>query len=319
MPSVQTGIVRAEQLLATSGALARKQLFSAPLISAVHLRADEPRPWLPRPAGSRPWLMSYGGSTEGQPEASALRKLLVAKCREYGPNVCRLVTKYRMDESSTLLEAFHSKRQSTFCLEPPGFGEHRKSQVDALNLGCIPVIFTPACDEMIWPLHWGPFRHESRVLLDIKDVLAGKVDVLAALRAISPERVAQMQQAIGRYGERMHYALEDTPGDALEVLLQHLDESATHPSAEIQHELERVRHITRCADAWPSAVELHHHMLHRALQEHERWRHAPSSCAGLMAAEWGGCDGAVPSRKGGVMVRHLCLKTCGMCPPMPAS
>ena len=43
-----------------------------------------------------------------------------------------------------LAAAFRIKRSSTFCLEPPGFGEHRKSMVDALTLGCIPVLFSPA-------------------------------------------------------------------------------------------------------------------------------------------------------------------------------
>ena len=38
---------------------------------------------------------------------------------------------------------------SSFCLERSGFGEHRKSQVDALTLGCIPVLFSPHLDEQL--------------------------------------------------------------------------------------------------------------------------------------------------------------------------
>lgn len=175
MPTVLTGIVADEQLLGTFGAMAAKQLFSAPLVSSVHMRESQARPWAPRPPGARPWLMSYGGSTEGHPRAHALREHLVAKCREYGDATCRLVSRYQMDDGNTLLEAFRSKRESIFCLEPPGFGDHRKSQVDALTLGCIPVLFTPSTDASIWPLHWGPFREDSRVLLDLEDVLSGRV------------------------------------------------------------------------------------------------------------------------------------------------
>ena len=43
-------------------------------------------------------------------------------------------------------------------------------QVDALTLGCIPVIFTPHAYQYLWPLHWGPFRDTSSVLLDMRKV-----------------------------------------------------------------------------------------------------------------------------------------------------
>ena len=115
----------------------RQRLFSAPLVSSVHLRAGEPRPWAlntalntapnPHQASTRPYLMSYGGSTEGSPEASRLRSLLVKQCLQLGNATCRLVSHYRMD--TVLVDALRSKRESVFCLEPPGFGDHRKSQV----------------------------------------------------------------------------------------------------------------------------------------------------------------------------------------------
>jgi len=106
-------------------------------VSSVHLRAGEPRPWAlntalntapsPHQASTRPYLMSYGGSTEGTPEASRLRSLLVKQCLQLGNTTCRLVSHYRMD--TVLVDALRSKRESVFCLEPPGFGDHRKSQV----------------------------------------------------------------------------------------------------------------------------------------------------------------------------------------------
>ena len=167
-PKITTGIALSTHA-GGIGAAGRQRLLTAPLVSSVHLRPGDERPWeRPRP---RPYLMSYGGSTEGQPRATALRQLLVRRCREYGNSTCRLVTRYQMAQASSLIEAFQAKLDSVFCLEPPGFGEHRKSQADALTLGCIPVMFAPKVDEGIWPLHWGRWRHDSRVLLDMEEVL----------------------------------------------------------------------------------------------------------------------------------------------------
>ena len=83
----------------------------------------------------------------------SLRKHLVERCRAYGNATCRLLACNGVDDkgsgcamsaSSSLLRAFRIKASSVFCLEPPGFGLARKSLVDGLNLGCIPVMFTPA-------------------------------------------------------------------------------------------------------------------------------------------------------------------------------
>jgi hypothetical protein len=137
-PAIRTGPLNSEMLgESTYGAMTRQRLFSAPLVSSVHLRAGEPQPWAlntaltpalnPHQASARPFLMSYGGSNEGYPEASRLRSLLVKQCLQLGNTTCRLVSNYRMD--TVLVDALRSKRESVFCLEPPGFGDHRKSQV----------------------------------------------------------------------------------------------------------------------------------------------------------------------------------------------
>lgn len=84
----------------------------------------------------------------------------------------------------------------------------------------------PDVDEGIWPLHWGRWRGDSRILMDIDKVLSGEVDVLAALSAIPTQRVREMQVAIATHAHRMHYGLVDTPGDALEILLHALADHA---------------------------------------------------------------------------------------------
>ena len=157
MPQIWQGVLIAKRAYerGMTGTMGRQLMLTAPLVSSVHLsrppqQQQQPQPqsaqpqqvtpWALRPASSRPWLMSYGGSTEGFPKAAALRKLLVQKCSAYGNTTCRLVTRYRMSDADALLEAFRSKRESVFCLEPPGFGFHRKSQVQPCSLypGCNP-------------------------------------------------------------------------------------------------------------------------------------------------------------------------------------
>ena len=205
----------------------KRAVMSMPLVSSVHLRSAElvagRPPWALRDVSARPWLLSYGGSLMGSPEAKAIRAVLVEKCRAYGNATCRLLNCNNdnciMASADSLRRAFDAKRTSVFCLEPPGFGWERKSMADALTLGCIPVTFTPERDREIWPVHWGPWRAQSRVLLDGRRVVSGEIDVLSQLRSIPHERVRAMQRSIAANAHRIHYALDDSPGDALEVLL----------------------------------------------------------------------------------------------------
>ena len=94
--------------------------------------------------------------------------------------------------------------ESVFCLEPPGFGNERKGIIDALHLGCIPVLFMPRrMDSWHYQLQWGAFRRDSRVLIDGEAVAAGEVDVLEVLAAIPAARVARMQRTIAAWARRL--------------------------------------------------------------------------------------------------------------------
>ena len=53
--------------------------------------------------------------------------------------------------------------RSTFCLQPPGDTLVRTGMVDALSVGCIPVLFHPA-QAALWPTHW--HSHNASVLFD---------------------------------------------------------------------------------------------------------------------------------------------------------
>jgi xyloglucan galactosyltransferase MUR3 len=60
-------------------------------------------------------------------------------------------------------------RRSVFCLQPPGDQPNRKSVVDSLLLGCIPVLFHEAQLDYI-PWHWG-HKFTSSVYIDYKVLL----------------------------------------------------------------------------------------------------------------------------------------------------
>ena len=132
-------------------------------------------------------------------------------------------------------------------LEPPGYGVYRKSAVDSLALGCIPVTFAHLIDpvkgrlyepmimetrvfnEQMFPHHWSAsWRKDSEVQLDMVQVLKDEVDLAQVLRALPPERARQMQQAIAVHAQAVHYAFDDVAGvgDALEISLNLVAASA---------------------------------------------------------------------------------------------
>lgn len=240
---------------------AQMRLFSVAFPSCVHLPEGwrGPAPWA-RGAGraamllgpdkdaapvthadkfyepnARTVLMSYVGSLEGSPFARRLRRKLVADCEGWGEPLCAVVSAKFLEGVHDLLGAgFRLMRRSVFCLQPPGFGNERKSIADSITLGCIPVLFAPQADALLWPLQWAPFRDDSRVLVDGKALLRGELDLLATLSAIPPERVAAMQATIERKGHRLHYAQGDAadgrPGDGVEAVVRALA-AANDPAA----------------------------------------------------------------------------------------
>ena len=88
-----------------------------------------------------------------------------------------------------------------------------------MTMGCIPVMFDPAADAGIWPHHWGEWREQSRLLINGAKLDPMKQDLQPFLRGIPRAQVEDMQSTIAANAHKMHYALDDVPGDALEVLL----------------------------------------------------------------------------------------------------
>ena len=95
--------------------------------------------------------------------------------------------------------------------------------VDALTLGCIPVLFEPSEDWKLWPLQWKrEWKPFSRVLMNGIEVLNGQVDVLRRLKAIPLQQVARMQAILEAKVNTVHYAFDDIPGDGFDVGLSSL-------------------------------------------------------------------------------------------------
>ncbi|KAH8095351.1 phosphopyruvate hydratase [Aureococcus anophagefferens] len=142
-----------------------------------------------------------------------------------GPAVCDAGERAENASRRTPRGAALAKRNATFCVEPPGLTPGRASIVTALLLGCVPVLFAPEQDRL-WPLHWGPFREGSRVMLDAARARADPTYVEAALRAIPPADVAAMRRLVADRAVALQYGLDDVPGDALHVLLRGIRHAA---------------------------------------------------------------------------------------------
>ena len=118
-----------------------------------------------------------------------------------------------------LVATLNGYRDAVYSLQPAGDDPARKAVIDSLTLGCIPVLFHRAQLEL-WGTHWGPWLANSSVYLPYEKVISGELDVLAALRAVPPERVEQMQRTIATHAQRMVYGFWPDRGDALGVLLE---------------------------------------------------------------------------------------------------
>ena len=92
----------------------------------------------------------------------------------------------------------------------------RKAVVDALLLGCIPVLFHPG-QAVQWPWHWAAWNRNATVMLSADSVIAGRLNPLEVLEAFPPSEISAMRGIIAREAHAMHYAATDS--SALDHLL----------------------------------------------------------------------------------------------------
>ena len=121
-------------------------------------------------------------------------------------------------------------RTAKFCLQPGGDTPTRKSLVDAITLGCIPVLFSAMQDDFMPWWSWRSWRDRGRVLVDRSEFLSGKINLTEQLSEIAadPVRIGEMQSTLERHARSMQVSTEDDPEDALSVILSRVLRRCQH-------------------------------------------------------------------------------------------
>ncbi|KAF8648346.1 hypothetical protein HU200_064930 [Digitaria exilis] len=176
--------------------------FAVPYPSYFHpASAGEVATWQARMrATSRPWLFAFAGAR--RPNGTLpIRDHIFDACDAaiprrscgkldcdggHGANDCRSPRK--------LMALFSSSR---FCLQPLGDSFMRRSSVDAIMAGCIPVFFHEASTfEKQYQWHQSNNGRRYYVFIDQEDVLQGKVDIEEALSRYSDGEAAAMREEV---------------------------------------------------------------------------------------------------------------------------
>ena len=203
--------------------------WSVPWTSTVHLdtRANPTPPWAAM--NERKILVAAHFGTRHQPvlpkPTLQLRERLIEQCKAAGSSSrCH----YSLPRSPATTAQLYW--EATFCLQPGGDTITRKAIVDALLLGCIPVLFHKG-QAAQWGWHWGSWVHSATITLNQSAVRHGKLNVIDHLASLPAPKVEAMRQAIRRHAHRMHYSAVDTGAlalglkgwatpDAFEVILE---------------------------------------------------------------------------------------------------
>ena len=216
-------------------AKALERFRSVPYLSMVHIDAEaEGLPWATKSARPRdePLIAACFLTDHGSTEVILLRRALVRSCEAH-PRHCRYIPPEPPrsgigDQSWHQIAALYWN--STFCVMPPGDTITRKAVVDAVLLGCIPVLFHPG-QAWQWPWHWGSWVANATVSLDWRRVTAGGAggdDLVRTLRAIPRSRVELMRRTIADHAHQLQWSAVDSStlrapvseGDAFDVTLR---------------------------------------------------------------------------------------------------
>ena len=153
-----------------------------------------------------------------------LRRRLRSQCERAGSRRCKVVELHRkyslwVDEGgkTVLARTLRHMGRALFSLQPAGDDAARKSIIDSLTQGCIPVLFHED-QRRLWPLHWGAWANDSHVFIPHEQVLDGSVDVLSHLEQIPRGQVKAMQRAIALGAHRLVYGLTNSKPDAFRIL-----------------------------------------------------------------------------------------------------
>ncbi|KAM3370086.1 hypothetical protein ACQJBY_017765 [Aegilops geniculata] len=191
--------------------------FAIPYPSYFHpTSASEVSAWQARVrAAERPWLFAFAGARRAN-GTLAIRDRVIESCAS-SPSRCGFIDcSHGLEGSITcrsprrLISVFASSR---FCLQPRGDSYMRRSSVDAIMAGCIPVFFHEA-STFKKQYRWhepdpdssgnGDERPYS-VLIDPDELLEGKVDIEGVLARYTDEEVAAMREEVIKMIPRFLY------------------------------------------------------------------------------------------------------------------
>ena len=140
---------------------------------------------------------------------------------------------YHQDEVKSMKVALARKTTSIFCLEPPGANPLRKSMIDSILSGCVPVFFMEKEEfARVLPMHFG-WRDRAAVRFDPLEVIEGRVDILNVLDELNRTgAAAAMRATIAAnahnlvYGRNGHYLDDDASGLFIKGLARLLSTTA---------------------------------------------------------------------------------------------
>ncbi|CAL5042216.1 unnamed protein product [Urochloa decumbens] len=193
----------------------RRRDFAVPYPSYFHpSSAGEVAGWQARArAAVRPWLFAFAGAR--RPNGTlAIRDRIFDACDAAAPRQTCGVLDCAADGGAAcrsprrLMALFTSSR---FCLQPLGDSFMRRSSVDAVMAGCIPVFFHEASTfEKQYQWHerdpdGAGRRRRYFVLIDQDEVLQGKVGIEEALSRYTDEEVADMREEVIKMIPRFLY------------------------------------------------------------------------------------------------------------------
>ena len=221
------------------------QLLNHPLISYVHFEVDglgeRNIPYVgnvlwKKSFGIPPWyedyykwyLYSFTGSLRGTHRSRHLRRKLSQMCtRDFLFNgvsfnshlfKCRQSKNLNFFNPSHMNKVLEIKRMSTFCVEPPGFSDVRKSTIDSMVSGCIPVLFMNREQfDNYMPIHF-KWKRDLCVLLNDSQV----ENVTNILSAIPQSQVVMKQNLLKLYTQKLVYYLDDDADDAVRPMIQYV-------------------------------------------------------------------------------------------------
>lgn len=177
-------------------------------------------PWktVYEPTHVRKIKFSYIGSRN-----TLLKSKIVDFCQQNN-DICTLLEgdngKYsNLYEISTIKRALKIKQNSVFCLEPPGLYLGRKSQMDALLSGCIPIFFKqPHINyEDFLPLHFH-WKRNASIIIDEHQLNRA---FLTNLYKQSNHR--QFQESIANNAHNLVYAFDNFKDDAINIIARHIN------------------------------------------------------------------------------------------------